>query len=75
MQIVTVWTSSDSYLEFLIDDDGNIVGVIPGGNRGPRDAAAARAEAGEPIRVERDTTLGDITDLLQKELRRATAAR
>jgi len=74
MKIVTVWTSSDSYIEILIDDKGNVIGILHGGNRGPAYLEEARKKAGEPIRVESDTSLHDAANLFINEIRRFVAA-
>jgi hypothetical protein len=73
MHIVQVWTTSDSYIEYLIDDDGNIVGVGYGGNRGPA-FDSLEVSGHRSVRVEKDTLLADLTDALAKEMRRLAAS-
>jgi hypothetical protein len=68
MPIVRVWTTSDSYIEYLTDDDGTIVGIIHGGNiGGPYDATA---EPTRRVLVEPDSVLADLTNAITREVKR-----
>ena len=63
-----------SFVEIITDDDGNIIGILHGGNQGggPGAYAEARKAAGEPVIVEENTTLHDVIRLFVNEVRRAT---
>jgi hypothetical protein len=63
--IVEVWTGTDSYVEYIFDDDGNLIGTLRGGNigGGPSSLREARKNASTRLKIEKDVLLAALGQL------------